>query len=93
MGAPSALRRAVSGSFVLVLRNIAGPWITSKSPELNLLRLNTFGRLYVTRDGRRLSGAAAQPRRLALARSARGGGRAGRRSRRANGRDALVGDG
>ena len=34
--------------------------------ELNLLRLNTLGRLFVESDGRRLSGAAAQPRRLAL---------------------------
>lgn len=34
--------------------------------ERNLLRLNTFGRLFVDRDGRRLTGAAAQPRRLAL---------------------------
>ena len=31
-----------------------------------MLRLNTFGRLFVERDGQRLSGAAAQPRRLAL---------------------------
>ena len=31
-----------------------------------MLRLNTFGRLFVQRDGQRLSGAAAQPRRLAL---------------------------
>jgi Tol biopolymer transport system component/DNA-binding SARP family transcriptional activator len=31
-----------------------------------VLRLNTFGRLFVERDGRRLSGAASQPRRLAL---------------------------
>ena len=34
--------------------------------ELSLLRLNTFGRLFVQRDGQRLGGAAAQPRRLAL---------------------------
>jgi Tol biopolymer transport system component/DNA-binding SARP family transcriptional activator len=34
--------------------------------ELNLLRLNTLGRLFVESDGRRLTGAAAQPRRLAL---------------------------
>src|SRR5262249_53897976 len=34
--------------------------------ELNLLRLNTLGRLFVETDGRRLTGAAAQPRRLAL---------------------------
>jgi Tol biopolymer transport system component/DNA-binding SARP family transcriptional activator len=31
-----------------------------------VLRLNTFGRLFVEREGRRLSGAASQPRRLAL---------------------------
>ncbi|HMH57370.1 MAG TPA: BTAD domain-containing putative transcriptional regulator, partial [Gemmatimonadales bacterium] len=34
--------------------------------ELNVFRLNTFGRLFVERDGRRLTGAASQPRRLAL---------------------------
>ena len=34
--------------------------------ELNLLRLNTFGRLFLERDGQRLTGAASQPRRLAL---------------------------
>ena len=34
--------------------------------EPNLLRLNTFGRLFLERDGQRLSGAASQPRRLAL---------------------------
>jgi Tol biopolymer transport system component/DNA-binding SARP family transcriptional activator len=31
-----------------------------------VLRLNTFGRLFLDRDGQRLSGAASQPRRLAL---------------------------
>ena len=31
-----------------------------------MLRLNTFGRLFLERDGQRLSGAASQPRRLAL---------------------------
>jgi Tol biopolymer transport system component/DNA-binding SARP family transcriptional activator len=31
-----------------------------------VLRLNTFGRLFVERDGQRLTGAASQPRRLAL---------------------------
>ena len=31
-----------------------------------MFRLNTFGRLFVERDGRRITGAAAQPRRLAL---------------------------
>jgi Tol biopolymer transport system component/DNA-binding SARP family transcriptional activator len=34
--------------------------------ESNLLRLNTFGRLFLERDGQRMSGAASQPRRLAL---------------------------
>ena len=34
--------------------------------EPNLLRLNTFGRLFLERDGQRLSGAASQPRRLGL---------------------------
>jgi Tol biopolymer transport system component/DNA-binding SARP family transcriptional activator len=34
--------------------------------ESNVLQLNTFGRLFVERDGQRLSGAASQPRRLAL---------------------------
>jgi Tol biopolymer transport system component/DNA-binding SARP family transcriptional activator len=37
-----------------------------KITEPNLLRLNTFGRLFVEREGQRLSGAASQPRRLAL---------------------------
>ena len=34
--------------------------------EPNLLRLNTFGRLFLERDGQRLGGAASQPRRLGL---------------------------
>jgi DNA-binding SARP family transcriptional activator len=34
--------------------------------EHKLLRLNTFGRLFVEREGQRLTGAASQPRRLAL---------------------------
>src|SRR5882724_9928300 len=37
-----------------------------KITEPNLLRLNTFGRLFVEREGQRLTGAASQPRRLAL---------------------------
>jgi DNA-binding SARP family transcriptional activator len=32
----------------------------------NVFRLNTFGRLFLERDGHRVSGAASQPRRLAL---------------------------
>lgn len=44
------------------IASIGHPKIT----EPNLLRLSTFGRLYLERDGERLSGAAAQPRRLAL---------------------------
>jgi Tol biopolymer transport system component/DNA-binding SARP family transcriptional activator len=38
----------------------------SRITEPNLLRLNTFGRLFLERDGQRLTGAASQPRRLAL---------------------------
>ncbi len=45
--------------------NIAGP-NHFQITELNLLRLNTLGRLFLERDGHRLTGAAAQPRRLAL---------------------------
>jgi DNA-binding SARP family transcriptional activator len=51
-------------------RTLYQPKITRRGhPEIterNVLRLNTFGRLFVERDGQRLSGAASQPRRLAL---------------------------
>ena len=53
------------GRLLVLTRKIARsdhPEIT----ELNVFRLNTFGRLFVERDGRRLTGAASQPRRLAL---------------------------
>jgi Tol biopolymer transport system component/DNA-binding SARP family transcriptional activator len=46
--------------------------------EFNLLRLNTFGRLFVERDGLRLTGAASQPRRLALLALLAGSGEQGR---------------
>jgi Tol biopolymer transport system component/DNA-binding SARP family transcriptional activator len=39
---------------------------TPRDTERNVLRLNTFGRLFVERDGTRLTGSASQPRRLAL---------------------------
>jgi Tol biopolymer transport system component/DNA-binding SARP family transcriptional activator len=56
-----------------------------KITERNLLRLNTFGRLFVERDGQRLSGAASQPRRLALLALVAGSGEQGMT------RDRLLG--
>jgi Tol biopolymer transport system component/DNA-binding SARP family transcriptional activator len=53
--------------------------------ERNLLRLNTFGRLFVERDGQRLTGAASQPRRLALLALLAGSGEQGMT------RDRLLG--
>ena len=53
--------------------------------ERNLLRLNTFGRLFVERDGQRLTGAASQPRRLALLAMVAGSGDQGMT------RDQLLG--
>ena len=50
-----------------------------------MLRLNTFGRLFVERDGTRLTGPAAQPRRLALLALMAGSGEQGMT------RDQLLG--
>jgi Tol biopolymer transport system component/DNA-binding SARP family transcriptional activator len=57
----------------------------SEITERNLLRLNTFGRLFVERDGQRLTGAASQPRRLALLALVAGSGEQGMT------RDRLLG--
>src|SRR5882724_10195633 len=82
MGLLPSCRR--SERVLLYACNIAGS-DHSEITEHNVLRLNTFGRLFVERDGCRLTGAASQPRRLALLALVAGSGEQGMT------RDQLLG--